>query len=180
MGIRGRAWRKLAMAVAVPGVALGTLAGFSVPAMASTAQPHVVYSHETFHGFVRGISPYIPIYADGVVSDHGYLNLTGTNPGYIVHLHHGSLYVQYANSSYSSHIAQQSCNASFSDTVSDTINGEPGTMSTRPARGRRTSGSRPTCTGTTGHAIPVTRPRTPSIRGSGPLARSTRPACRTG
>jgi hypothetical protein len=126
MGITGRAWRKLAMAAAVPGVALGTLAGFSAPAMASTAQPHVVYSHETFHGFVRGISPYIPIYADGVVSDHGYLNLTGTNPGYIVHLRNGSLYVDYYNSSNSSHIAQQSCNATFSDTVDYTINGGTG------------------------------------------------------
>jgi hypothetical protein len=41
MGSKRNAWKKLAMAIAVPGVAAGTLAGFAAgPAMAATAHPH--------------------------------------------------------------------------------------------------------------------------------------------
>jgi hypothetical protein len=126
MGISGKVWRKLAMVVAVPGVVIGTVAGFGAPAMANTAQPHVVSGIEHFHGLYRGVSPYIPIYADGVVSDHGYLNLTAGNPGHIIQLRRGDLYVGYHNSYSHYHVSQYSCIATFSDTVSYDIHGGTG------------------------------------------------------
>jgi hypothetical protein len=117
MGIRGRAWRKLAMAVAVPGVALGTLAGFSAPAMAGTAKHQAPsYGIEAFHAYGAGFGGNLPIYASGLFSDSGHIYLNTSGPNYTVYLHHGSLYVHTYDHHYSSHVAWQSCNATFTDT----------------------------------------------------------------
>jgi len=93
MGIGKKAWRRLATAVAVPGTALGALAGFAAaPAIAGTAQPQMSSPNETFYGYSPVFSPYIPVNASGVISDRGYLDLTGNHQATIV-LRHGSIYV---------------------------------------------------------------------------------------
>jgi hypothetical protein len=127
MGITGRAWRKLAMAAAVPGVALGTLAGFSAPAMAGTAK-HQAPSHgtETFHAYGAGLGGNLPIYASGLFSDSGHIYLSSGGPDYTLYLHFGSLYVHTYHDHYSSHIASQSCNAAFTVTFDYHITGGTG------------------------------------------------------
>lgn len=126
MGTTGRAWRKLAMAVAVPGVALGTLAGFSAPAMAGAAKHQSPpFGTETFHGYGAGFGGNLPIYASGLFSDNGHINLSG-GPNYTVHLHFGSLYVHTFHHHFSSHVASQSCNATFTDTYDYHVYGGTG------------------------------------------------------
>jgi hypothetical protein len=93
MGISKKAWRRLATAVAVPGTALGALAGFAAaPAMAGTAQSQMSSPNETFHGYSPVYSRYIPVNASGVISDRGYLDLAG-NPHATVVLRHGSIFI---------------------------------------------------------------------------------------
>jgi hypothetical protein len=93
MGMSKKAWRRLATAVAVPGTALGALAGFAAaPAMAGTAQPQLMSPNETFYGYSTVYSQYIPVNASGVISDRGYLDLTGNRQAIVV-LRHGSIYV---------------------------------------------------------------------------------------
>ena len=78
MGMSKKAWRRLATAVAVPGTALGALAGFAAaPAMAGTVQPQLMPANETFYGYSTVYSEYIPVKASGVISDRGYLALVG-------------------------------------------------------------------------------------------------------
>jgi hypothetical protein len=93
MGMSTKAWRRLATAVAVPGTALGALAGFAAaPAMAGAAQPHMISPNETFHGYSTVYSKYIPVKASGIITDRGYFDLTGYRQATVV-LRHGSLYV---------------------------------------------------------------------------------------
>ena len=93
MGISKKAWRRLATAVAVPGTALGALAGFAAaPAMAGAAQPQTMSPNETFYGYSTVFSQYIPVNASGVISDRGYFELTGNRQAIIV-LRHGAIYV---------------------------------------------------------------------------------------
>ena len=93
MGMSKKAWRRLATAVAVPGTALGALAGFAAaPAMAGTAQPQLMPANETFYGYSTVYSEYIPVKASGVISDRGYLALVGNRRAIVV-LRHGSIYV---------------------------------------------------------------------------------------
>jgi hypothetical protein len=76
--------RKLAMAIAVPGVALGTLAGFGVaPAMASTAQAahHKEFKQEVIVGATGDPSGVVPVSAYGAFRDHGWIDLNGPNAG---------------------------------------------------------------------------------------------------
>ena len=102
MGIRGRA-RKLATAIAVPGMVMGAFAAAgAAPAMASTAHHQAPPpGYETFHGY--GTGEYyghfgvVPLYAHGVINDHGFIDLFGPNPGDIIHLSHGNLDVQHTD-----------------------------------------------------------------------------------
>jgi len=112
MGIGGRTWRKLAMTVAVPGAAIGALAGFgAAPAMAGMATSHKPpLQNEKFHGSVAGENSVIPIWASGDFSDSGVIDLNGPNPGLSVHLHHGSLSVDHHDHT-STHIYRESCTA---------------------------------------------------------------------
>lgn len=128
MGIGGTAWRKLAMRVAVPGVAIGSLAGFgAAPAMAGVTTSHKPpLQNESFHGIVTGVSGFIPIWASGVVSDNGYIDLTAPNPGDSIHLHHGSLDVHHYDDSTSSYIDQRSCTAVYTDYSEYSIEGGTG------------------------------------------------------
>lgn len=115
MAITGRAWRKLAMAVAVPGIALGTLAGFTAaPAMASVAQPNMPVPIETFHAYGTGLpNGDVPIYAHGAFSDHGYISLGNLGSNYTMYLHQGDIYVHTWGPSSTPAVAPQSCNVSY-------------------------------------------------------------------
>jgi len=128
MGIGGRTWRKLAMTVAVPGVAIGALAGFgAAPAMAGMATSHEPpFQNEKFHGSVAGENSVIPIWASGDFSDSGVVDLNGPNPGYHVHLQHGSLLVSYSNGVTSSHLAPESCTMEYTVTFDYTVTGGTG------------------------------------------------------
>src|ERR1700753_1305770 len=91
MGNKRNAWKKLAMAVAVPGVAVGTLAGVAAgPPMAATAHPHGS-PIETISGGSSGSSGTVNVQASGVFHDWGYVNLNSNSPFTEVHLGHGSL-----------------------------------------------------------------------------------------
>ena len=110
MGISKKAWRRLATAVAVPGTALGALAGFAAaPATAGTAQPQIS-PNETFYGYSTVYSQHIPVNASGVISDRGYLDLTG-NPQAAVVLRHGSIYISLSRRHVSMSLDLQTCRA---------------------------------------------------------------------
>ena len=128
MWIGGTAWRKLAMKVTVPGVAIGALAGFgTAPATAGVTISHKPPpQNESFRGIVRGVSGFVPIWASGVVSDNGYIDLTAPNPGDYVHLHHGSLGVSHSGDRTKSHVDQRSCTAVYTDNSDYTIDGGTG------------------------------------------------------
>jgi len=129
MGIGGRTWRKLAMTVAVPGAAIGALAGFgAAPAMAGMATSHKPppLQNEKFHGSVAGENSVVPIWASGDFSDSGVIDLNGPNPGLNVHLHHGSLFVLHYSDDPSTHIYQESCTAVYTDDSDYLITGGTG------------------------------------------------------
>jgi hypothetical protein len=133
MGISKKAWRRLATAVAVPGTALGALAGFAAaPAMAGTAQPQVMSPNETFYGYSTAFSQYIPVNASGVISDRGYLELTGNRQAIIV-LRHGSIYVSIGQRHGSNSLDPWTCLETSTETFSYQITG--GSQRYRAARG---------------------------------------------
>jgi hypothetical protein len=112
MGIRKKA-RKLAMAAAVPGMVMGAFAAAgAAPAMAATAHHQKPPSFETFNGF--GTGEYgghfgvVPLYAHGVINDHGFIDLLGPNPGDIIHLSHGDLDVSHTDFGHE-HLYPASC-----------------------------------------------------------------------
>jgi len=116
------------MAVAVPGVAIGALAGFgAAPAMAGMATSHrPPLQNEEFHGSVAGESSLIPIWASGVFSDSGVIDLNGQNLGYHVRLHDGSLLVSESNGVPSSHLAPESCTMEYTETFNYLVKGGTG------------------------------------------------------
>ena len=73
--------KKLALAVAVPGMTAGALAGFAAaPAMASTAQPHAHYPiYERVSGFSNTLANSMHVQVTGGFFDNGTasLNLNG-------------------------------------------------------------------------------------------------------
>ena len=81
MRITRKSVRKMALAVAVPGVTLGAMAGFAAaPAMASTAQPHAPYSvYERVSGFSNGLMNSLPVQVTGGFFDNGRLHTSGLN-----------------------------------------------------------------------------------------------------
>ena len=112
MGIRGRA-RKLATAIAVPGMVMGAFAATgAAPAMASTSHHQAMLGYETFHGY--GTGEYfghfgvVPLYAHGVINDNGFIDLLGPNPGDIIHLRHGDLDVHHTDYGHE-HLYPASC-----------------------------------------------------------------------
>lgn len=112
MGIRGRA-RKLATAIAVPGMVMGAFAATgAAPAMASTSHHQAMLGYETFHGY--GTGEYyghfgvVPLYAHGVINDHGFIDVFGPNPGDIIHLSHGNLDVHHFDHGHE-HLYPASC-----------------------------------------------------------------------
>lgn len=131
MGISGRAWRRLALAVAVPGIALGTLAGFTAaPAMASVAQPNTPGPIETFHAYGTGLpNGDVPMYAHGAFSDYGYISLAGLGSNYTMYLHQGDIYVHTAGPSSTPTVAPQSCNVSYTQHFTYGITGGTGNYS---------------------------------------------------
>jgi hypothetical protein len=82
MGIQKKALRRLALAVAVPGMTAGALAGFAAaPAMASTDQPHAHYPvYERVSGFSNTLANSINVQVTGGFFDHGTASL-GFNGG---------------------------------------------------------------------------------------------------
>jgi len=131
MGISGRAWRRLAMAVTVPGIALGTLAGFTAaPAMASVAQPNTPVPIETFHAYGTGLpNGDVPMYARGVFSDYGYISLAGLGSHYTMYLHQGDITVHTAGPSSTPTVAPQSCNVSYTQNFTYDITSGTGSYS---------------------------------------------------
>ena len=81
MGITRKSVQKLALAVAVPGVTLGAMAGFAAaPAMASTAQPHAPsFRYERISGYSNGLMNSLPVSVTGGFFDSGTLHATGPN-----------------------------------------------------------------------------------------------------
>jgi len=78
MGIqKKKALRRLALAVAVPGMTAGALAGFAAaPAMASTAQPHAHFPvYERLSGFSNTLANSMNVQATGGFFDNGTANL---------------------------------------------------------------------------------------------------------
>ena len=129
MGIRGRA-RKLATAIAVPGMVMGAFAAVGAgPAMASTAHHQVPPGFETFHGFgtgeYYGHPGVVPLYAHGVINDHGFIDLFGPNPGDIIHLSHGDLDVSHTDYGHE-HLYPASCTIVLSAHSDYTIIGGTG------------------------------------------------------
>ena len=84
MGISRKAVKKLALAVAVPGITLGSLAGFAAaPAGASTAQPHAPnFRYERISGYSNGLMNSLPVQVTGSFFDNG--RLRGTGPDEIL------------------------------------------------------------------------------------------------
>jgi hypothetical protein len=133
LGISKKAWRRLATAVAVPGTALGALAGFAAaPAMAGTAQPQTMAPNETFYGHSTAYSEYIPVNASGVISDRGYLDLTGNRQAVIV-LRRGAIYVSIGQRHDSRSLDPRTCAATNTETFRYQITG--GSQHYRDARG---------------------------------------------
>jgi hypothetical protein len=123
MGLSKKTWRRLAAAVAVPGTALGALAGFAaVPAMAGTAQPQTTSPNETFHGYGTVFSDHIPVVASGVFNDRGYLNLARNGQATVV-LRHGSIYVRISHNHDSMSLNRRSCESTNTKTFSYQITG---------------------------------------------------------
>ena len=123
MGMSKKAWRRLATAVAVPGTALGALAGFAAaPAMAGTAQPQTMAPNETFYGYSPVYSNHIPVNASGVISDRGYLDLTGSRQAIVV-LRHGSIYVSIGQRHGSMSLDPRSCRETDTETFRYQITG---------------------------------------------------------
>jgi hypothetical protein len=113
MKITGRA-RKLAIAVAVPGVALGAFAGFGfAPAMASTGHPaaqHAVFREETITGAARSNNGYVPVAASGAFRDYGYANLNGRAVGITsINLGHGTFRVYHHAGKSQAYLNKKSC-----------------------------------------------------------------------
>ncbi len=109
MGNKRNAWKKLAMTVAVPGVAVGTLAGFAAgPAMAGTTHPHPS-SIETIRGYGHGGSGDVNVQATGVFYDFGHLNVNTPGPHATVHLSRGSLFVFHNQGWNKTHVNPWSC-----------------------------------------------------------------------
>ena len=76
MGIQ-KMLKRLALAVAVPGVTAGALAGFAAaPAMASTAQPHAhAPVYERISGFSNSLSSTMNVQVTGGYFDNGSVSL---------------------------------------------------------------------------------------------------------
>ena len=138
MGIREKA-RKLAMAAAVPGMVMGACAvAGAAPAMAGTAHHQDPFGFETFHGF--GSGEYdgqfgaVPLYAHGVINDHGFIDLLGPNPGDIIHLSHGDLDVSHTDYGHE-HLDPASCTIVLSAHSDYTIIGGTGDYSSASGTG---------------------------------------------
>src|ERR1700761_381449 len=124
MGSKRNAWKKLAMTVAVPGVALGTLAA-AAPAMASTAHPHGT-PIETISGYSNGGRGNVSVQATGAFYDSGHLNVNSPGPFPTVNLNHGSLFPVHNQGSSHTNVNPFSCFATSRSTVNYSIVGGSG------------------------------------------------------
>jgi hypothetical protein len=77
MRIQNKVIRRLALAVAVPGMTAGALAGFAAaPALASTAQPHAHYPiYERVSGFSNTLANSMNVQVTGGFFDNGTASL---------------------------------------------------------------------------------------------------------
>jgi hypothetical protein len=112
MRITGKA-KKLAMAVVVPGVAIGTFAGLGLaPAMASTAQAahHKEFKEEVIAGATGSSSGWVPVSAYGAFRDRGVINLNGPSAGFTsIWFKHGKFTVYHNAGTSKSHLNKWTC-----------------------------------------------------------------------
>jgi hypothetical protein len=120
---RNRA-RKLAMTVAIPGVTLGTVAGFAAgPAMASTAQPRQMAQYESFHGHGQGSLGRIFLVATGAFYDSGYYMDLNSSPDITVHLSRGNLFVYNGPGNTTGSVRPYDCTVTYRTTSAFTVYG---------------------------------------------------------
>jgi hypothetical protein len=118
--------KKLAMAVAIPGVTLGALAGFAAaPAMAGTAQPNPMAQYESFHGFGNGSLGNVAVLASGAFFDSGFLNVN-SGPYTTVHLNRGNLFTYDSHGNTTSSVRRGSCAVTYRTTTVFTVLGGTG------------------------------------------------------
>ena len=152
MGSNRNTWKKLAMAIAVPGIAMGTLAGVAAaPAMAGTAHPQG-HPIETISGSGNGNSGNVNVQASGVFSDRGHLNVNSPSRYTNVYLNRGTLFTVHGKGSTTTHIRRSSCFVTSETTTKYQIYGGTG-------RYRHISGS-----GTASITVTGVLPRTRSGR----------------
>ncbi len=115
MGITRKTVRKLALAVAVPGVTIGTLAGFAVaPAMAGTAQSHAPVRYERISGYSNGLMNSLPVQVTGGFFDHGTLRSTGPGPSnFTLYLGQGRQYLSLGFVPTQPHVNPATCRVTY-------------------------------------------------------------------
>ncbi|HYY18900.1 MAG TPA: hypothetical protein VE864_08670, partial [Streptosporangiaceae bacterium] len=108
-----KAVKKLALAVAVPSMTLGTLAGFAAaPAMASTAQSHGPgVRYERISGFSNGLMNSLPVQVTGGFFDSGTLHSAG--PYLALTLGQGSQYMALGSVSALPHVNPATCRVTY-------------------------------------------------------------------
>jgi hypothetical protein len=129
MGIQKKAFRRLALAIAVPGMAAGALAGFAAaPAMASTAQPAAHYPvYERISGFSNDATSAMNVQVTGGFFDSGSVNLNLISGlAATVSLSQGTQNVTLTPTSITTNIASNSCAGTISVTAALNVNGGTG------------------------------------------------------
>ena len=126
MGITRKSVKKLALAVAVPGVTLGAMAGFAAaPAMASTAQPHAPsFRYERISGFGNGFMSSLRVQVTGGFFDSGTLHSYG--PSLTLSLGQGSQYLSLWFVPTTPHVNQATCRVTYHVDARMYVNGGTG------------------------------------------------------
>jgi hypothetical protein len=114
MGITRKTVRKLALAVAVPGVTIGTLAGFAAaPAMAGTTQSHAPgVRYERISGYSNGLMSSLPVQVTGGFFDNGTLHSNGPS-NFTLYLGHGLQFGSLGFVPFQPHLNPATCRVTY-------------------------------------------------------------------
>src|ERR1700754_2664263 len=114
MGITRKTARKLALAVAVPGVTIGTLAGLAGPAMGGTAQSHAPVRYERISGYSNGLMNSLPVQVTGGFFDAGTLRSNGPGPSsFTLYLGQGRQYLSLSFVPTQPHVNPATCRVTY-------------------------------------------------------------------